>query len=99
MIQLLDPCLDVDWQSCIQVSQCVPDGWPQLLRIPARTHHHPCLTRWRLQEWEKHSRLWILSEAVLSSLFRNAAHLDARSILYAVIAAQCARSAARELRT
>src|SRR5260370_14112933 len=69
---------------------------------PARTHHHPCLTRRRLQEWEKHGRLWILSEAPIFSLFRNAHHLDARSILSLEISAHCAgygaKDFARELR-
>src|SRR5713101_8067140 len=101
MIQFLDPCLNVDWQPAIQVSQCVPDGWRELLRIAVRTHHHPCLTRGRLQEWEKHCRLRVFSKAVIFSLFRNAHHLDARSILSLEISANRvgyrAKDFAREL--
>src|ERR1700719_542886 len=46
--------------------------------------------RGRLQEWEKHGRLRVFDEAVIFSLFRDAHHLDARSILYLVISTHCA---------
>ena len=70
---------------------CAPDGCGQLLRIAFRAHNHreqcPCMTRRRLQEWEKHRRLWIFGQARIFSVFHDAHHLDARSIPHLVISA------------
>src|SRR5207237_4857822 len=84
-------------QACIEVTQPAPYLPTQLPGIATGTYQEKALARRRLQDRQKHCRLWLLGKARIFSVLYDSYHLDARSVSRLIVSADRVRRRRKHL--
>src|SRR5205823_2442856 len=87
----LGPRFNKNRQACIEVTQPAPYLPTQLPGIATGTYQEKALARRRLQDRQKHCRLWLLGKARIFSVLYDTYHLDARSVSRLIVSADGVR--------